>query len=256
MHLISMVFISRQNVDIEHLWPLPSSRSEQALPPSRPVSSHPTPRLGPASKNTWLAFAWAPRLKHDIALRGLSLAVLGEQHRSSLGTGLSCWDQSQLLPTPHLRQTGEAWPPVPPLPLLFPCWKEEAAFLSSPGPGATSGEWPRSKPESSGGWGRDGEGGTGLRTIAGSPPAARPPQPTFLGGSGGRAEEPRGADAFAPPRHSPRPELSARSSHPPSAPPSPPQGSPRCLQPRLGWARGQGLDVSPPHWIRGSERGG
>lgn len=104
-------------------------------------------------------------------------------------------------PYPDLRQMGEAWPPF--LPLLFPCWKEETAFLSSPGPEATSGEWPRSKPESSGGWGRDGEGEPGLGTIAGSPPAGRPPQSTFLWGSGGRAEEPRGTDAFAPPRHFP-----------------------------------------------------
>lgn len=172
-----MLFISRQNVDIRHPWPLPSSLSEQALPPSHPISFHPIPHLGPASKNTWLAFAWAPRLNYDIALRGLSFAVLGEQHLSSLGTGLSCWDQSQLLHTASETNGGGL---AAFLPLLFPCWKEETAFLSSPGPEATSGEWPRSKPESSGGWGRDGEGETGLGTIAGSPPAGRPPQSTFL----------------------------------------------------------------------------
>lgn len=68
----------------------------------------------------------------------------------------------------------------------------------------------RVKAGGGGGWGRDGEGETGLGTIAGSSQAGLPPQSTFLWGSrqevegvGGavRILEKQAEGAFPSPRH-------------------------------------------------------
>lgn len=98
------------------------------------------------------------------------------------------------------------------------------------------------------------EPGKGLRgrsgTIAGNHRHGRPPQPTFLRRLWGM---------LSLKTLSPYPSTQFQALYLPSLRSTPPMwinqvsGASRALSVR--WAWGQGLDVSPPHWIRGSEEG-